>query len=678
MCAVKLLKIDDTPSLQADGTIGSAPPPSDGNSADPGAPQRLQERLSHLIAQTTTDAFVAIDPQNRVIYWNKGAEDLFGWTAEETIGQSLNIIVPSVHRTAHLEAMLRLSAGGQPRLLGKRTNVTAIDREGREVFIELALTHWLDPVSGKPAGYASIMRDVSERRRFEAERDAYQRKLEEQFSAIEATSDGVAITDAAGLFIYLNRAHCTMFGYPDASALLGKPWSALYSADEAKRIEEIAIPVVFAKGSWRGEARGIDCDGRVVEQEVSLARSPNGGLVCTTRDMADRQRVIRERIRAREQLLLAERQELISRAVSGVAHDFANLMSVISASATTLFSNRQNCPPELNRIMGAANQATAMLDLILAPTRNAETDRKLYAKAALNKIVDLTAVTLKPYHSISLIALDDDIVIDADGTEFLRVLMNLCSNARDALPSEGAGSIQIVLERFHPKKDLAPRLVGAIPDGPCAVISICDSGCGIADADLARVFEPFQTTKSFGSGLGLAVVSEVVTEAGGAICVQSGSEGTKFQLIWPLAELGWPEAEIESSEGMQDVSTTRILIVDDNESVLDLIASEVGKIAGPVTAYSSPIEALMDLENNASEWDVVIVDYDMPEMNGAQLAKRIRIINPDLPIILCTALHEKELDLGDSPFDARVEKSKISIDLNQTIRRIVTHFKVHS
>lgn len=135
-------------------------------------------------------------------------------------------------------------------------------------------------------------------------------------------------------------------------------------------------------------------------------------------------------------------------------------------------------------------------------------------------------------------------------------------------------------------------------------------------------------------------------------------------------------AEIESSESMQDVSTSRILIVDDNQSVLDLIASEVGKIAGQVTAYSSPIEALIDLETNATEWDVVILDYDMPEMNGAQLAKRLRMINPDLPIVLCTALHEIELDLEDSPFDARLAKSRISIDLNHTIRHILAHLKV--
>lgn len=635
-------------------------------------PLSMQERLSHLIAQTTTEAFVAIDPDNRVIYWNRGAERLFGWQAGEIIGQSLDLIVPEIHRADHLAGVRRLSEGQQPRLVGKTSKVSAIDRNGAAIFVELALTHWLDPATGKPAGYAAIMRDVSERRRLEAERDAYQRKLEEQFAAMEATSDGVAITDTEGFFIYLNRAHCTMFGYRDASALIGRHWSILYAAEEAKRVEQVAIPAVFQTGSWRGEAKGVRRDGSIIEQEVSLAKSPSGGLVCTTRDMGERQRAIRERIRARESLLLAERQELISRAVSGVAHDFANLMAVISASAATLSLKSEARPPELDRIKGAAAQATAMLDLILAPGRAARKVEALDAKAALATVVELTAVTLKPHQSIQFDAPGEGLALRAERTEFLRVLMNLCSNARDALPADRPGSIYITLERLHPSRKLAKRIVGELPDEPCAVISVSDTGTGIADADLARIFEPFQTTKSFGTGLGLAIVAAAVVEAGGAICVRTGGYGTMFQLVWPLAEAGLPDAPADEGEPGPALEGARILVVDDNPSVLDLIASEVGRIGAQATTYPCPVEALAALERDPSGWDGVIVDYDMPVMNGAELAGRIRAVAGQLPIILCTALNEREIDVAGSLFSGYVAKSAISTDLDRALRRALS------
>lgn len=640
------------------------------NEGSKGTPAEFRSSLSHLIAQSTTDAFVAIDPENRVMYWNNGAEVLFGWREDEMIGESLNMIVPEIHHAGHLAGIRRLSEGGKSRLVGKRTNVTALHRNGRTIFIELSLADWLDPVSGKPAGYASIMRDVGERRRLEAERDAYQRKLEEQFSAIEATSDGVAITDSDGFFVFLNSAHCTMFGFENATALIGRHWSVLYTPDEAKRVERVAIPQVFEAGYWRGEAKGAHRNGSIIEQEVTLAKSPSGGLVCTTRDTGERQQSIRERIRAREGLLLAERQELISRAVSGVAHDFANLMAVISASAATLSLKTQPLPPEIDRIAGAASQATAILDLILAPNLAFRSDPALDARSALTTVVELTAVTLKPHHTIRLQPFDDRIVLKAAETEFLRVMMNLCSNARDALPSDRAGFIDITIEKLRPETKLLKGVVGAIPDVPCAAITVSDTGCGIADEELARIFEPFRTTKSFGTGLGLAVVSALVTEAGGSISVKSGIHGTMFQIVWPLVEEYLPEHKANIGDPSPEISGKKILIVDDNPSVLEVIASEVRKTKAATTTVSRPSQALAALETDPSGWDAIILDYDMPEMNGAELATRIRAEWPHLPIILCTALYDIEIDVSGSPFDQRVAKSAITTDLNRVLGQV--------
>jgi PAS domain S-box-containing protein len=636
---------------------------------------QMQERLSHLIAKTTTDAFVAIDPENRVIYWNEGAEKTFGWRADEILGQSLHVIVPKIHRAGHAAGMRRLSEGHEPRLVGKMTNVPALHRGGQTLAIELSLTQWHDPLTGKPAGYASIMRDVTERHNLEAERDAYHQTIEQQLAALEVTSDGIGITDAEGFFVYLNPAHCTMFGYKDASALVGQHWSVLYTDQEAELLAKTAIPKLLETGYWRGEARGVHLDGRIIEQELALAMIRSGGIVCTTRDAGERKHAMRERIRARERLLLAERQELISRAVSGVVHDFANFVAVISASAATLINKSKSPSAELERIKSAATQANAVLDLVFRPERTASEDMALDAKSALTTVVELTAVTMRPYHAIRLKAAEDGIALKADETEFLRVMMNLCSNARDALPVHQAGSIEITLEKLHPERRLAKRMVGTIPKQPSAVITVTDTGCGIDEGNLVRIFEPFQTDKSFGTGLGLAVVSAAVAESGGSIHVRSGSHGTMFQIVWPLARTGVPGQEVKSDTSVPLLAGARVLIVDDNPSVLDLIAAEVCKTKADVTAVLGPVQALEALESNPAGWDVVILDYDMPEMNGAELAINIRDRLPHMPMILCTALHEAEMSVSAGLFDDRVIKSAITTDLNHALARVLTNSK---
>lgn len=643
------------------------------DSVDDYAAPAMQERLSHLIAQATTDAFVAIDPQNRIIYWNRGAEQLLGWSADEVTGKNLDLVIPQDKREGHHAGLRRLSKGGTARLIGKTTEVPARHRCGKDVPVELSLTLWRDPETGLPAGYGSIMRDISERRRLEEERDAYERQLEEQLAAVQATTDGVAITDQEGRFIFMNPAHAQMFGIDDPAEMIGLHWSTIYSPEEAERIGSVAVPEVIATGHWRGEAQGIHREGRIIEQEVSLSGSPNGGLVCTTRDIGERQRAMRERIRTRERLLLAERQEMIGRAVSGLVHDLANLMAVITASAATL-ARKQRPHHELARIENAAGQATTMLEKILAPETRELLTESIDANSALESVADLTAVSLRPLHSIRVSLPDEKLALRADRTEFMRVLMNLCINARDSLPKEKTGSIQLRLEIFDHRKELPAPLVGTTPGCPSALITVSDTGCGIAAEDLQQVFEPFETRKSFGTGLGLAVVSSAMVKAGGSISVVSGPAGTDFHLVWPLAGNEVHSPEYEEAESRPNLAGKRILVAEDNPAVLEVIASELRRHGAEIGPCENPLEALAVLADEASNWDALVVDYDMPEMNGAELATAVRERWPKMPIVLCTAWQGiDDVGQGERLFDARVTKSALARDLPTELRRLLVN-----
>ncbi|WP_300973040.1 PAS domain S-box protein [Sphingomonas sp. LHG3406-1] len=633
------------------------------------------DSLSHLIAETTSDAFVAINCDNRIVYWNSGAERMLGWSAAEAIGESLHIIIPPDHRQAHSRGMARLCAGAEPKLVGNTTEIAALTKEGGTLPVELSLTMWTEPANGKPAGFAAIMRDISQRRALEEERNAYARRLEEQFAAIEAASDGIATTDEAGYFQFMNRAHALMFGYERASDAVGVHWTELYDPAEARRIEEEAVPQIAAQGSWRGEASGRHLNGSAIEQEVTLSAGANGGLICITRDISERQRVMRERIRTREQLLLAERQETIGRVMSGMVHDFNNLMAVISASAAALEQDGGAEPAQVARIHNAASAASKLLHKIMKPERRTADVQVIDLSRIVREVAELIEVSLAPGHGITVEAPDQEISIQADESELMQVLMNLCTNARDALAPDLPGHIALTVEATHSSRLLGTPAIGHKPSGPVALVRVEDNGCGIAREDLERIFEPFVTRKkALGTGLGLAVVAKLVSEAGGAIFVATGEGGTCFELTWPLDGAEREPLDQHAVPERVDLSGRTILSVDDNPALLDLIALHLERVGAEVCPCPSPAEGLAVLRDSSTHWDAIVVDYDMPEMNGVEFAAMARQIRPEVPIILCSAVAE---DLVIPPtsralFAAIRSKSNLHLHLPATVSSAIS------
>ncbi|GLR47884.1 PAS domain-containing hybrid sensor histidine kinase/response regulator [Sphingomonas astaxanthinifaciens] len=599
------------------------------------------EMLSHLIAETTRDAFVAVDRENRIAYWNHGAEAMFGWTRAEAIGQSLHLIIPPAMREAHVAGMDRVMKGGEPRLVGKAVEVTALRKEGEPLPVELSLTMWTEPGTDIPAGFAAIMRDISARKALEDERNAYALRLEEQMQAIEATNDGIAITDAEGHFIFMNTAHARLFGYASAKDAIGLHWSRLYDANEAERIVTEAMPAVGAQGSWRGHAFGRHRDGHLIEQEVTLSAGANGGIVCTTRDIGERQRALRERIRTREQLLIAERQEMIGRVVSGMAHDFNNLMAVITASAAALEQDGGADNAQVHRIQSAANAAGKLLRKILRPERRVSEHQSVDLSRVVREVAELIEVSLRPGHSVTVELPDEPIAIDADESEFMQVLMNLCTNARDALSPDGPGQILLSYrEGSSGDFDGAPA-VGVMPSGRFAVVRVEDDGSGIAPDVLDRIFDPFVSRKKdSGTGLGLSVVSKLVTEAGGAIYVRSSTAGCCFDIAWPIERRSTPDAQPEAPVDHISLAGRAILSIDDNPALLDLIALHLERAGAEVCPCLSPADGLDVLRDRGARWDAIVVDFDMPQMNGVEFATAARQLRPEIPIVLCSAVAE--------------------------------------
>lgn len=622
---------------------------------------RQQQRISDLIASTTTDAFVCADAYSRITLWNRAAENLFGWSAQEAIGRSLDLIIPDRHREGHHGGVARLRSRGPSRLVGQTVEVPASSKDGREIPVELSLAMWPaeGDESGEPAGFAAIIRDISARKLGEAERAATEARLARQVAAVEASDDGIAITGADGDFIFMNQAHAAMFGYDEPEALIGQPWSILYDAEEADRIAEEAMPILFEQGQWRGETKGLRRDGSVIEQEIALSLSPENGIVCVTRDVGDRRAMDREKARLREQLMHAQRQEVVGQLASGIAHDFNNLITAISGTAELL----RNLADErvlhhAVRIQSAATTAARLVEKMMTLGRKVPHPKLVDLSRMVRDVRDLVAPSLTdPLHRVELSLPTGPIMMLTDDTELNQVLLNLVLNARDALRLEETGRIRLEVLLGDGREPEGKLVIGTVPKVPSVTIRISDTGCGIEPEELGKVFEPFFTRKGdAGTGLGLAVVAGIIAGNNGALTIQSWpSVGTIFEVWWPLqAHQSDTTAPGEGLDLNGGLTGKTVLVVDDNPAVVDTLAAmleEVGAEAGPCL---DPRDAITAIKDDAAMWDLVITDYDMPNMNGADLARRLRKLRPDLPIMLLTALprihqlHQKEVGLFDA------------------------------
>ncbi|MFZ4689574.1 MAG: PAS domain S-box protein [Polymorphobacter sp.] len=629
---------------------------------------RHSQQISQIISETTSDAFVCTDGDSQVIYWNRAAEQMFGWTAREALGTNLDIIIPDRHRRAHHGGMSHVRTTWQSRLVGRMVEVPALRRDGSEFPVELSLGMWKAGDDHNPTGFTAIIRDASQRKQLEAERDTTRERLAEQVDAIEVSNDGVAITDTVGQFIYMNRSHAEMFGYPDAAALIGMHWSDLYTLEARERLEAEAFPVIAAEGRWRGESIGVRRDGSAIRQEISLSLRSDGGLVCVTRDVGERHRSEREMARLREQLLVSQRQEIVGQIASGIAHDFNNLIAAISGSAALIVADPSNgARRQAERIETAAANAASLVAKMLSLGTRTPDNREIDLAAKIRSVVELLRASLAAQHSIVLYLPDEPISLIADSTEVMQVLLNLLVNARDAMDPDQPGQIIVRLERLLPGDAAARPVIGRRPRGPAALVRVEDTGSGIAEQALAGIFEPFRSGKGrSGSGLGLAVVKSIVEAAGGGVTVDSHpGEGARFDVFWPLDP---PKPSLLPAMRSIPVSNNvlkgrAVLVVDDNPAVVDVLTELLEGAGAEVGPCLEAQDALAAIDEDPDAWALLITDYDMPGTNGAELAALARQLKPDLPVLLCTALPEQHRRQNPAlhSFDAIIGKP-VSLD----------------
>ncbi|GGC00279.1 hypothetical protein GCM10011363_16110 [Marivita lacus] len=581
------------------------------------------------------DGFVLYDADDCLVICNSRFREIYALSE------------PALVTGASFESIVRygLAVGEYPSAIGREEEFLAERlrqhaQPDRETEQKLSDGTWLRVFekSMPDGGRVELRVDITELKLAE------RRALADKAAAMAASRDGIAITDHKGLFNYTNRAHLEMFGYASEKELLGQSWSMLYGPEEAEWMEANVMPAVMRDGGWSGEIVGLAKYGAPVYQDVSLTLKDDGGLLCITRDISVRNRERAERDRLLNELQLAQRREIIGQIAAGLAHDFNNLLAIISGGASLIVEQAEDRGAEAvgaSRILAASDQAAGLVKRLLTLGARQSARIDLDMRRPVQEAAELVRSSLRVPMRLALNLPDTPVDAQADPTDVLQLLLNLAINARDAMASQ-SGTISIRLVAAEEPAPTDPIVVGRInPARRYARLTVEDNGPGMPPEVAAKILTPYYSTKGeMGTGLGLAVVSSVIEDNGGAMSLTTEpGKGTRFDVYWPVsAGQEAAVASVPNDELTGRLDGRMILVVDDQPEVLDVITAYLEAAGAEVAATTYPADVLEALRDDPTHWDLLVTDFDMPDMDGADLAEAAKNIVPDLPIILVTAL----------------------------------------
>ena len=622
----------------------------------------LRERQSaryHAIVDSAPDAIVTTGLDGKIQWVNVTAEQSFGYTPAELLGQPIDILLQqagSLSQAFDQDAVLTQAPARPIQVLGRR-------KHGQSAQFDVSFAAW---AADDRIFVTTIWRDVTERMAAEAAL----RESEERHRALsEALPQLVWICQSNGSFDYFNPQWHSYTGVA-ADKHDGSGWlNVIHETDRAGL--EAAWKASLATGAvFDFDARLRRADGvyRWFKMRAIPIRSVTGRIARwfgTATDIADlvdaRDSLLRsneelealvvERTREREvvlrQLHESQKMESIGRLTGGLAHDFNNLLSVI-LGGLNLLKKRVPSDPHTTRLMdgaiqGAERGATLTKRLLAFARRQ---DLKLEAvelQELVPNLSDFLRQSVGPGIAIVFDIQPDARPVKIDANQLELALINLAVNARDAMPDSGTLTIschnEIAYGRNH-----APS---SLPSGDFVRVSVSDTGVGMTEATLAKALEPFFTTKGVGkgTGLGLSMVHGFTAQSGGAMTLASQvGKGTEVRLWLPCAGDG-DLVSVASERKPVRIrrESMRILLVDDDALVRTSTADMLTDLGHVVLEEPSGADALRVLASD-SEIDVVVTDFAMPEMNGFDLATKIRQMNGDMPIILATGYAELPID----------------------------------
>ena len=581
---------------------------------------------------------------------SSGCFELTGYTPDELIGDkvvSFNDLICPEHRERLWERWQKALAehkrfDSEYEIVTKSGTVRWVFEKGEGIFNE----------QGQVVALEGFIMDITDRKLAEAER-------ERLLWTIEQSSDAIIITNAEGTIRYVNPAFERITGYTSQEAIGQNP-RFLRSGLQDQAFYDALWSTLHQGRNWEGRMINKRKDGTVYTEQatISPARAPNGGIVgfiSIKRDISREIESEQEKAALQAQLAQSQRLESIGLLAGGVAHDFNNMLqAIIGYSEMALEGVRDDQAPlrdDLAEIRKVALRSTLLTRQLLTFARRQPTEPKpIDVNQGLAAMTGMLDRLLGDGIRLAIDTAVDAGVVVIDPGQFEQIILNLCINARDAIDT--TGSVQIATEVVVVDPACLAQFDGVAP-GTYVRISVKDSGRGIPADIQSRIFEPFFSTKPLGkgSGLGLAVVYGIVTQAGGAIRLHSEEgKGAVFQIYLPRSGSAPAAAAPAEEVHPESAPAANILLVDDESLILRPTHTLLTNLGHQVVAANSPLDAVRIFAERHAHIDLLISDVAMPDMSGPQLLAKLRETKPDLKCLFMSghsADHLGEGDLGD-------------------------------
>ncbi|MEH2116909.1 hybrid sensor histidine kinase/response regulator [Nostoc sp.] len=554
-----------------------------------------------------------------------------GLTVEEMLGKQDLDIIP-VEDAQHLITIKRgvLTTG-----IGTREEVSITIKDSTRYY-DLTVEP-LRNESQEVVGVTCASIDISERQAALRERKLAEEKIREQAALLDVTTDAICVRDLNNQIIFWNKGAETLFGW-QATEACGKNASELLFDEPSPEIEAALLQVI-SKGKWQGELT------KLTKMDKEILVASRWSLVCDEqgkpKSILTVDTDITEKKLLEAQLFRTQRLESIGTLASGIAHDLNNILTPILAGAQLLplkFPNIDERTRHLLEILEInAKRGADLVKQVLSFARGVEGKRiTLQLRHLIMELAKILKETFPKSIEISTDVPQDLWMVSGDSTQLHQVLMNLCVNARDAMPSSGILSISaenLLIDENYARINLEAK------QGPYTVITIFDTGVGIPREILDRIFEPFFTTKDVaqGTGLGLSTVLGIIKSHGGFVNVYSEpGNGTSFKVYLPAVEgmeTITPE-ELLPQRGHGEL----ILVVDDEVAIQEITRTSLEAHNYKTLIASDGMEAIALYAQYRDKISAVLMDIMLPSLDGLTAIRTLQKINPQVRIIASSGL----------------------------------------
>ena len=615
--------------------------------------QKLIERQLRYQAQlleNVSDAVIAVDNNHIITSWNTAAEKLYGWTAAEVLGKHLYHILSYKYLNGESEETIAETALKTGKWVGE-----VLDRrkDGTEVIVEARVSQ-IHNEKDEVIGLVSVNRDITEQKQIE-------RQLRYQAQLLENVSDAVIAIDNDYRITSWNTAAEKLYGWTAAEVMGKKLYPVLPTTYLNGASEQDAIKAMQSAGKWVGEVAQKRKDGTevIVEACVSYLRNEKGdiiGMVSINRDITEQKRYAEERQRLYEQLQHLQKMESIGRLAGGIAHDFNNILAAIlgNVKMATEKTTDEKVTKYLSRIKAASERASALTQQLLGFARQGK-----YVPAPVDlfdcvrNVVEMLEHTIDKRIEVVVEPASMPTKVIGDRTQLEQVILNIAINAVDAimptLEKKQHGVLRFAW-RSGVREEIKDVNKHLLLDQPYFCLAISDSGIGIPKEIQKKIFEPFFTTKEIGkgTGLGLAMVYGIMQNHHGAVYVESEvGRGATFELYFPQVLESQTENGVKETYINQKLmSNKRVLIVDDEDMLRELLTEQLTEAGYAVCEASNGVEAIEVLKRLQAEQvrvDAVVLDMNMPKMDGAKAFAEIRALFPRMPILIATGYAQDEM-----------------------------------